>query len=72
MPVHTGHFPCVEWQLRAEPPKKCVMRGPGRPRKIQHETEVEVIYIDPESDDSELDSDGYTGKRSNTFVLLDE
>ena len=45
----------IRW---AEPPKKRAKTGPGRPRKIQRETEVEVIEIDQESDKS--DGDGYT------------
>ena len=50
----------IRWTARDEPPKKRTKRGPGRPRKIQRETEVEIIEIDPESDES--DGDGvYTG-----------
>ena len=45
----------IRWKARAEPPKKHAKRGPGRPRKIQRETEFEVIKIDPESDESEGD-----------------
>ena len=36
------------------------------PRKIQRETKVEVIEIDPESDES--DSDGYIGKKKVALV----
>ena len=50
----------IRWKARDEWPKKRTKRGPGRPRKIQHETEVEVIDIDPECNES--DGDGYTGK----------
>ena len=43
----------IRWMARAEPPKKRTKRGPGRPRKIQRETELEIIEIDPESDESD-------------------
>ena len=50
----------IRWTAWAEPPKKRAKRGPGRSRKIQRETEVEIIEIDTESDKS--DGDGvHTG-----------
>ena len=49
----------IRWTAQA-PPKKRAKRGPGRPWKIQRETEVEIIEIDPECDES--DGDGvHTG-----------
>ena len=53
----------IRWTARAEPPKKRAERGPGRPRKIQRETEVE---IDPESDES----DGDTGAKTKHLYTL--
>ena len=50
----------IRWTARAEPPKKRAKSGPGRPRKIQRETKVEIIEIDPVSNES--DGDGvHTG-----------
>ena len=53
----------IRWTARAEPPKKRAERGPGRPRKIQRETEVE---IDLESDES----DGDTGEKTKHLYTL--
>ena len=53
----------IRWTARAEPPKKRAKRGPGRPRKIQCETEVE---IDPESDES----DGDSGEKTKHLYTL--